>query len=91
MSLEETIELLKRLVAERLDVRPSLNAEQIDASTPLMEEGLNLDSLAIVNLITAVESQFQIELGEGMLNLEVFANLRSLAMAIVALQGRASS
>lgn len=89
MVQQETIEQLKKLVAECLGAK--LSAEQLDPDLPLMEAGLNLDSLALVNLIAAVEKEFAVEFGEGMLNLEVFANLRSLASAIIALRGAAQS
>ena len=75
-----TIEQLKDLVADRLDV--NIARESIDADAPLLEEGLKLDSLAIVELITLIEGDFAIEFGEEDLNMDAFASLRTLAGVI---------
>ncbi len=80
--IEETIDRLKHLVAEKLDM--NIRIEDIDPDAPLLEEGLKLDSLAIVELITLVEDSFGIEFGENDLNMESFASLRSLAHVIAA-------
>ena len=80
--IDETIEQLKDLVATKLDV--NIKREDIDPDAPLLEEGLNLDSLAIVEQVTLTEAQFGIEFGENDLNMEVFGSLRSLAVAILA-------
>ena len=80
--IDETIEKLKDLVSSKLDV--NIKREDIDADAPLLEEGLNLDSLAIVELVTLTEAQFGIEFGENDLNMEVFGSLRALAIAIAA-------
>ena len=78
--IEETIEQLKLLVIEKLDV--NIRREQLDPDAALLAEGLNLDSLAIVELITLTEEHFGIEYGEDELNMETFACLRSLANVI---------
>lgn len=77
---ENTIEQLKALVAGKLDV--NLKHEEIRADAPLLDEGLGLDSLAIVELITLIEEKFGFEFGEDDLNMEAFANLRSLAKVV---------
>jgi len=79
---EETIQALKHLIAEKLDV--NIREEDIDPDVPLLVGGLKLDSLAIVELITLSEDNFGIQFGEEDLNMETFANLRSLAQVIVA-------
>jgi acyl carrier protein len=78
--VENTIEQLKQLVAGKLDV--NLKYEEIDLDAPLLDEGLGLDSLAIVELITLIEDEFGFQFGEGDLNMEAFASLRSLAKVI---------
>ena len=47
--IENTIEQLKDMVAEKLDV--NLRRDQIDPDAGLLAEGLNLDSLAIVEFL----------------------------------------
>ena len=80
-----TIDQLKQLIASKLDM--NLQLGQIGEDVPLLGDGLNLDSLAIVELITLIEDRFGIEFGEADLNMEAFANLRSLAQVIHARQG----
>lgn len=56
---EEILKYLKRIAQENLDLKP----EQItgmNLDTPIVE-GLQLDSLAQVTLITAIESDFGFE------------------------------
>jgi len=78
--IENTIERLRHIIAEDLDVNIKLDDIQPDA--PLLEEGLKLDSLALVELITLTEEKFEIQFGEDDLNMESFASLRRLAAVI---------
>ena len=87
--VDDTVEQLKDLVAGKLDV--NIRREQIDPDAALLAEGLNLDSLAIVELITLTEEHFGIEYGEEDLNMESFANLRSLAHLIDSHRGSSGS
>ena len=80
--MENIIEELRHLIAEKLD--RNITLEEIDPDAPLLGEGLNLDSLAIVELITLSEENFGIEFGEDDLTMEAFANLRTLAGVIAA-------
>lgn len=82
--VEDTIEQLKDLIADKLDI--NVSREKIDPETPLLEDGLKLDSLAIVELITLSEEKFGIQFGEDDLNMDAFANLRSLASVIAGLR-----
>ena len=80
--IDDTIEQLKDLVAGKLDM--NIKREDIDPDAPLLEEGLNLDSLALIELVTLSEEQFGIAFGEDDLNMEVFGSLRALAEVIAA-------
>ena len=84
--IEDTIEQLRRLVAERLDINRTL--ADITADAPLLGGGLGLDSLAIVELISLTEECFAIEFGEDQLNMESFASLTSLAAVVVGLRSQ---
>jgi acyl carrier protein len=68
------------MIAERLNL--NLTIDQVDPDAQLLEGGLKLDSLALVELITLVEDHFGIQFGESDFNIEVFGNLRSLAALI---------
>jgi acyl carrier protein len=83
---DDTIDQLRKLVAEHLDVNRTL--DEIAPDAPLLGCGLGLDSLAIVELVTLTEECFAIEFGEGELNMDSFANLRALANVVTALRMR---
>jgi len=80
MSSEQVIEKIKRIVVEDLDV--NLNYEDLDESVPLFEEGLGLDSVVLVELISFIEKRFNIQLGNEALNMDTFKNLRSVAQVV---------
>ena len=71
---------LKTVIAEELDV--NLKKEEIDENVSLFEEGLGLDSIAVVELIALIEKHFKIEFADSELNLESFSNLNVLADCI---------
>lgn len=78
--LETTIDQLKHIIAEQLDV--NIQLADIDADTPLFEEGLGLDSIAIMAFITLIEENFGFQFGEDELNMEPFQNLRTLGQFV---------
>ncbi len=84
--IEDTIEQLRQLVAERLDLNRTI--DQITSDAPLLGGGLGLDSLAIVELITLTEECFGIEFGEDELNMDSFASIRALAGIVMAMRMR---
>jgi acyl carrier protein len=81
---DEIVEQLKHLIADDLGV--NVKMADIDPEMPLLEEGLKLDSLAIVELITLSEERFGIEFGEDDLTMDSFASLCALAEAISAMR-----
>jgi acyl carrier protein len=78
--METTIDQLKHLIADELDV--NIQLAEIGPDVPLLEDGLGLDSIAIVELITLIEEKFAIEFGEDDLNIDAFANIRTLSQWI---------
>jgi acyl carrier protein len=77
---DEVLEQVKRIVAEDLDV--NLSYDEIDETVPLFEEGLALDSVILVELISFVEKRFNIQLRDDVLNMETFYNLQSVAQIV---------
>lgn len=77
---DQVLEQIKRIVVEDLDV--NLKYEDLDETVPLFEEGLALDSVILVELISFIEKRFGIELGDEALNTETFKNLQSIARVI---------
>ena len=80
MSDQVVLEQIKRIVVEDLDL--NLSYDQLDETVPLFEEGLALDSVVLVELISFIEKRFHIQLGDEALNLETFRNLHSVARVI---------
>jgi len=80
MTSDQGLERVKRIVVDDLDV--NLGYDDIDETVPLFEEGLGLDSVIVVELISFIEKRFDIELGDDALNMETFKNLQSIARVI---------
>ena len=80
MTSDQVLEQVKRIVVEDLDV--NLKYTDIDDTVPLFDEGLGLDSVIVVELISFIEKRFKIELRDDVLNMETFKNLQSIAGVI---------
>jgi acyl carrier protein len=74
---QDVIDQLKQIIAQELDV--NLGAEEIDEDASLFEEGIGLDSMAIMDFILLIEGHFGFEFSESELDVELFRNLRVLA------------
>lgn len=81
---QEIISRLKKIIAEDLDV--NLKIEDIDAAVPLLEQGLALDSIVLVEFIGLIEHHFGIEFSESDLRMDAFKNLQVLAELVDSLQ-----
>ena len=77
-------EQLRQIITTHLDVEVSI--DDISAETQLMGEGLALDSIAIIELITSVEDTFNVQLSEDDLDMEKFSTINSLAQLIASKQ-----
>ena len=71
------VDQLKDIIANKLDV--NLAYDRIDENVSLFEDGLGLDSIAIVDLIVSIESTFSISIEDGELNADLFKNLNVLS------------
>ena len=80
MMAEQVVEQIKKIVVEDLDV--NLTYDDLDETVPLFEEGLGLDSVVLVELISFIEKRFDIQLQDDVLNMEAFKNLQSIARLI---------
>ncbi|MCU0287095.1 MAG: phosphopantetheine-binding protein [Acidobacteria bacterium] len=68
---------LKEIIAHKLDV--NLKMDEINENVSLYEDGLGLDSIAIVDLIVSIEKAFSISIQDDELNAGLFKNLTTLA------------
>ena len=73
----DVIEQLKQIIAEELDV--NLDPQEIDENAPLFEEGIGLDSIAIMDFILLIEERFGFEFADTDLNVGLFGSLATLA------------
>ena len=71
---------LKDIIANKLDV--NLTVDEIDENVSLYEDGLGLDSIAIVDLIVSIEKEFSMGIEDEELNADLFKNLNTLAKFI---------
>ena len=72
-----TTEDVKSVVVEILGIED--RADSIDASTPLLGSLPELDSMAVVELVAALEARFGITIDDDDVTAEVFETLASLA------------
>ena len=68
---------IKHIIAEDLDV--NIRLEDIADDASLYDDGLGLDSIAIVNFIVLVEKKFNISFGENDISTDLFSNIDVLA------------
>lgn len=79
-SADSIISTLKAILAEDLNL--NLDKTRIDEHVPLLEDGLGLDSIVLVELIGVVESKFGFQFQDSDLRTASFKNLRTLAETI---------
>lgn len=72
-----TIEQVRRQLAHSLQLGPK--ADGFGESTPLLGSLPELDSMAVVNVITALEEHFGIVVDDDEINADTFETLGSLA------------
>lgn len=77
--IAETIDKLKAILAHDLN----LKKEDISDTVPLLEDGLALDSVVLIELIDRAETEFDFQLGDENLRSDLFKNLTTLAEFIV--------
>jgi acyl carrier protein len=79
-----TLDDVKALVAETLGISDRLGS--MDASTRLLGELPELDSLAVAEIIAAMETRFGIDIDGADFTAEVFETLGTLAAFVTAHQ-----
>lgn len=74
---ETVVNRLKHILADQAVL--ALKPEEIDADISILEEGLGLDSIMLVEFIALLEGEFGFTFAETELNMDVFASLHALA------------
>jgi len=78
-----TVDEVKALLVEALGLEPARVAA-FDASTPLLGDLPELDSLAVVGLLTSIEDRFGISVDDADVDAEAFETVGSLVAFVVA-------
>ena len=73
---------LQKLIVEELHV--NLAPAEIDPEASFFEDGLGIDSIAIVELIALAEDRFDVQFADTDLNASAFSSIRSFARLIAA-------
>jgi acyl carrier protein len=77
--VDDVLAALRHSLRETSGFRPR---GEVDADAPLQKGGLELDSVAMVELIAGIESRLGFEFLDSDLNGRSFASLRTLARVI---------
>lgn len=80
MKNEEIVDLLKGIIANDLDI--NISEEELDENISLFEDGIGLDSIAVVHLITRIEKQFEIQINDNEISTKDFKSLTVLSKLI---------
>ena len=72
-----TTEQVKRILADTLQL--GARGEALNAATPLLGAVPELDSMAVVNVITTLEEYFGISVADDEISADTFATLGSLS------------
>ena len=73
---------LQQLIVEELHV--NLTPAEVDPDASFFEDGLGIDSIAIVELIALAEDRFEVRFADEDLVASSFASIRSFARLIAA-------
>jgi len=79
-SLAETITAIKDIIASDLDV--NIELEEIGDGVSLLESGLALDSVVIVELISLLEQRFDFHFSDEDMKPALFESLTTLAQFV---------
>ena len=78
------IEQLKTIIADQLDA--NIKRAEITLDVSLLEDGLGLDSIMLVELVSLVEENFGFQFAEDELDLTIFTNIQTLATFVATKQ-----
>ena len=75
-------EKIKHILMTELEIEPDIVAT-CNPSTPLLGRGVGLDSMETLTLVAGIEKEFDIEIKDDDLTVELFNSIRSLAEYVV--------
>jgi acyl carrier protein len=71
-------EIIKQILISKFEIKPALLTD-ISPDTPLLGRGIGLDSIEAMALVAAIEKEFDIEIGDDELTVDLVKNIGSLA------------
>ena len=74
----EVEEKIKAILISELEIKPSVLAT-CDSSTPLLGKGIGLDSVETLSLVAGIEKEFDIQIDDDDLTVDLFKNIGTLA------------
>ncbi len=75
---EDLVANLKELIVRTLRLE-DVSPEDVVASEPLFGEGLGLDSIDALELVVAIEREYQVEIPDAEVGRRAFASINALA------------
>jgi acyl carrier protein len=75
---ENLLEFLKKMIIETLRLE-DVSVEDIDNEAPLFREGLGLDSIDALELVVAIEKNFNVIIEDEDVGKKAFASIHALA------------
>lgn len=79
-SIDAVKEQLKDIIVDELDA--NIERADIHDESSLYDDGLGLDSIAVINLIVFIEKKFNINFEESEISARMFTSLNTLAAFI---------
>jgi len=79
-------EKIKNILVSELDVNPATIAD-CNSDTPLLGRGIGLDSMETLSLVAGIEKEFDIEIPDDDLTVELFRSIGTLAEYIIKKSG----
>jgi acyl carrier protein len=80
MTSDQVLEGIKRIIADDLEL--DVEYQDLTPAVPLFEDGLALDSVVLVELISFIEKRFDIVLPDDLLTVDTFKDLQSVAQVV---------
>ena len=77
----QILEGILKILSNRI-LAGSKYAGPINADTPLLSSGVNLDSVAVLDLIVSIENQFGVQFKDSDLSVELFRSVGTLCKAV---------
>jgi acyl carrier protein len=82
VNLLDIEERIKHVLISKLRVGSAILAES-NSTTPLLGHGVGLDSIETLTLVAAIEEEYNIEIDDSDLTVDLFKNFSTLAQYIL--------